>query len=82
MAKTYYHNLTKGIFNENCLDDAVEGSSIGDVIKMSFRGNALMIDLVKEDLDVENAGEHDWDRQQFIDLFKSYHKKLFINKTN
>lgn len=47
----YWHNLTKGWFNENDYGDAVENSEVGDVIKFSIRGNALMLDLNKVDLD-------------------------------
>lgn len=41
--KAYYHNLTKKWFNKNYYKDAVEYSDKGDIIKMSFRGNALLI---------------------------------------
>jgi hypothetical protein len=68
----YYHNLTKNWFNENDYIDAVESSSLGDVIKMSFRGNALMFDLLKEDLQIEDKGEHEWARKQFLDYFKQF----------
>ena len=70
---TYYHNLTQNWFNENDYGDAAENSEPGDIIKMSFRGNALMIDLLKEDLSIESKGEHDWARKQFLDKFKEYH---------
>jgi hypothetical protein len=76
---TYYHNLTKNWFNENDYGDAVENSEVGDIIKMSFRGNALVIDLLKEDLEIESKGEHDWARKQFLDYFKEFHDVDFQN---
>ena len=72
--KTYYHNLTKGWYNENDYGTAVENSNPGDIIKMSFRGNALLFDLLIEDHEIENKGEHDWARKQFLD----YQKELNI----
>ena len=80
MAKTYYHNITKGWYNENDCGDAVENSYVGDVIKMSFRGNALMIDLLYEDLEIESKGEHDWARKQFLNYFKEFHEEEFKKK--
>ena len=74
----YYHNLTKNWFNENDYGDAVENSEVGDVIKMSFRGNALVIDLLKEDLKIEDKGEHDWARKQFLEYFKKFHGVDFV----
>lgn len=82
--KTYYHNLTQGWFNVNSYGDAVESSDNGDIIKMSFRGNALIIDLFKIDLEVEDVGEHDWARNQFLEYFKELNDEEFynINKIN
>jgi hypothetical protein len=77
--KTYYHNLTKKWFNENDYHDAVENSEVGDIIKMSFRGNALIIDLLKEDLEIESKGEYQWARDKFLDYFKEHHKVNFID---
>jgi hypothetical protein len=76
---TYYHNLTKNWFNENDYADAVENSEVGDVIKMSFRGNALVIDLLKEDLEIESKSQHDFARKQFLDYFKEFHEVDFQN---
>ena len=92
MGKVYYHNLTKGWFNENDLTDAAEKSSAHDCIKLSFRGNALMIDLLKEDLKIESKGEYDWARADFMEAFQEVHghainspipspKKLICHKT-
>jgi hypothetical protein len=75
--QTYYHNLTKNWFNENDYGDAVENSEKGDLIKMSFRGNALLIDLKEVDLELEYKGEHDWARNQFIEYFKEFHEEDF-----
>ncbi len=71
--QTYYHNITRGWYNENDYGDAVENSEVGDVIKMSFRGNALMFDLIEVDLEIEYQGEHDWARKQFKKYFKKFH---------
>ena len=56
--KAYYHNLTKNWYNENSYNDAVENSEVGDQIKFTFRGNALVFDLLNEDLEIEDKGEH------------------------
>ena len=77
--KTCYHNITKNWFNENDYGDAVENSESGDIIKMSFRGNALVIDLINVDLSIEDKGEHDWARKQFLDYFKEFHGTDFLN---
>lgn len=74
---TYYHNLTQNWFNENDYVDAAENSDVGDIIKMSFRGNALMIDLIYEDLKIESKGEHDWAREQFFEKFEEFHGQKF-----
>jgi len=76
--QTYYHNLTKNWFNENDYGDAVENSDKGDIIKMSFRGNALMIDLKEIDSEIESEGEHDWVRNQFLERFKEFHEEDFF----
>ena len=76
--QTYYHNLTKNWFNENDYGDAVENSDKGDIIKMSFRGNALMIDLKEVDLKLESKGEHDWARNQFLEYFKEFYEDDFF----
>ena len=76
--QTYYHNLTKNWFNENDYGDAVENSDKGDIIKMSFRGNALMIDLKEVDLELESKGEHDWARNKFLKYFKEFHEDDFF----
>ena len=76
--QTYYHNLTKNWFNENDYGDAVENSDKGDIIKMSFRGNALMIDLKEIDSEIESEGEHDWARNQFLERFKEFHEEDFF----
>lgn len=68
--KTYYHNITKNWYNENDCYTAVENSDVGDVIKFSFRGNALVFDLFVEDPEIENKGEHEWARKQFLDYQK------------
>jgi len=80
-SKTYYHNLTKNWFNKSDYKDAVESSDIGDIIKISFSGNALVIDLIKEDLEIESKGEYAWARKQFLDYFKKFHEvDLIQNK--
>jgi len=74
----YYHNLTKGWFNENDYGDAVEKSDVGDIIKFSIRGSALIFDLQKEDSTIEYSGEYEYARDKFLDYFKKYHGKQFI----
>lgn len=69
----YYHNISQSWFNENDPYDAATKSKGGDIIKMSFRGNSLMFDLIKEDLKIEDKGEHDWAREQFLYHFKNFH---------
>ncbi|ROH98268.1 hypothetical protein EGI16_21565 [Chryseobacterium sp. G0240] len=76
--KTYYHNLTKGWSNENSYSDAAENSDVGDIIKMTFRGNALLIDLLNYDSEIEDNYEHNWAREQFLRAFKEYHETSFI----
>ena len=76
--KTYYHNITKGEYNINDYGDAVELSESTDVIKMSFRGNALMIDLTEFDSNLESEGEYDWARERFFDYFQEFHGKPFM----
>jgi len=78
--KTYYHNLTKKWFNKNDYGDAAESSEKGDIIKMSFRGNALIIDLKEVDLEIEDKGEHDWAREQFLNHFKEINGFDFFDK--
>lgn len=73
----YYHNLTKGWFNENDYVDAVENSDAGDLIKFSIRGSALMFDLLKEDSTIEYSGEYEWARDKFLDYFEEFHGQKF-----
>ena len=73
----YYHNISKDWYNENDVSDAAENSEVGDKIKISFRGNALMIDLLKEDLKIESKGEHEEERNKFLSYFKKYHNINF-----
>jgi hypothetical protein len=75
--QTYYHNITKNWFNQNDYGDAVENSDKADIIKMSFRGNALLIDLKEVDLEIEDKGEHNWARNQFLEYFKEFHEEDF-----
>ena len=76
--KTYYHNITKGEYNINDYGDAAEMSESTDLIKMSFRGNALMIDLTEFDPNLESEGEYDWARERFFDYFEEFHGKPFL----
>lgn len=75
----YYHNLTKGWFNENDYGDAVENSDAGDVIKFSIRGSALIFDLLKEDSTIEYSGEYEWARDKFVDYFEEFHGQNLQN---
>lgn len=64
----YYHNLTKGWFNENDFGDAAEQSDKGDDIKFSVRGNAQMFDL--KTLEPEDAKDYEFVKEQFTEHFK------------
>lgn len=75
--QVYYHNLTKGWFNENDYGDAVENSELGDIIKFSIRGSALIFDLLKEDSTIEYSGEYEWARDKFMDYFEEFHGQKF-----
>ncbi|WP_116787649.1 hypothetical protein [Flavobacterium psychrotrophum] len=71
MGKIYYHNLTKGIFNENDLGDAVESADPGDVIKFTARGCAIVFDI---NAPAEDEGEeYDYVREDFKRYFDEYH---------
>lgn len=76
-SKTFYHNITKGWFNVNDRGDAAEMSEPGDIIKMSFAGNALMFDLIETDLKIELKGEYDWAREEFLKCFREFHEEEF-----
>lgn len=69
MAAIYYHNITKGWFNENDLEDAIFESSPNDIVKFSERGNALLFDINTEDSDIESTGEYSYVRKEWKDRF-------------
>ena len=73
----YYHNLTKGWFNENSYTDAAENSDAGDVIKFSERGNALLFDLMEENPEIESNGEYNWARNQFLDHYREVNEEVY-----
>jgi hypothetical protein len=73
LIKALYHNLTKNWFNESDYGDAAENSEARDKIKISFQGNALLFDLLKEDPNIEFNGENNWAREQFLNAFKEFH---------
>ena len=75
--KTYWHNLTKGFFNENDLSDAVENSSKDDIIKFSVRGNALIFDLRIFLWEIEDEGDNNHRREEFLKYFEEFHCEKF-----
>jgi len=92
MSKVYYHNLTKGWFNENDRNEAAANSEAHDYVKFSIRGNSLMHDVLREDEELESKGEYTWVRNDFFEAFKELHgvefnhhlscpKKLICHKT-
>jgi len=66
MSKYYYHNITKGIFNENCITDAVENSDKNDLIKFSVRGCAIMYDI--RTLEEDDFNEYEYIKEEFFKL--------------
>lgn len=78
MGKVYYHNITKCWYNENDIIDAVENTSIGDVIKFSISGNALLFDMDKIDRSTELNDEYSWVRLQFNELFEQHKQNNFL----
>ena len=65
-----YHNLTKNRFNETDLEDAVYNSSVGDIIKFTMSGDALIYDL-KDDKEYPSV------RTNFLDLFEEVNEVPF-----
>ena len=76
--RAYWHNLTQGWFNENDLGDAVENSNKKDVIMFSIRGNALMLDLRKEDKLLESYNEFKHIREEFFNYFEHFHCEKLV----
>lgn len=80
--KTYFHNLTKGLFNQNDIDDAVESSEVGDKILFSHRDSGALMYDVKEynpsiaDENYESCHhrhEYDYIRNEFKARFLEFH---------
>lgn len=71
----FYHNLTKNWFNETDLEDAVYNSSMGDVIKFTFSGSAMIYDL-KDDREYPSI------RTEFLDLFEEVNEIKFLLTMN
>lgn len=71
----YIHNITKGFYNEE-LSDAVELSEVGDVIKFSIAGSALVIDLIT--LEEDRLNEFEYVKEMFLNRFTQFHEEIFI----
>lgn len=48
--KLYYHNVTKGIYNETDLGDLKDNYSDGDTIVSTQSGNAIVTELSKTEV--------------------------------
>ena len=72
--KIFIHNITKGFYNEE-LGDAVEKSDKGDLIKFSYAGCSLMIDLIT--LKEDKFNEYQYVKDRFLEYFKEFHEESF-----
>lgn len=73
--KTYWHNVTKNVWNVNCLVDIVEQSDPYDDIRFSRRGSALVYDL--RYMSDEELEEFEHVRVEFVNWFKNFHEVDF-----
>ena len=71
MISYWFHNITKGIYNESHLDDFIECVDEGDVIKFTENGNALIRDLY-ELTKYEDVSDHINIRSEFFEKHKQY----------
>ncbi len=78
MGAIYYHNITKGWYNEEDMGDAVESSKKGDVIKFSVRGCSVVYDL--KTLEGDDFDEYGWIRRHLCDYFKEFWEEDFYEK--
>lgn len=70
MISYWFHNVTKGIYNESDLDDFIECVDNGDVIKFTENGNSLIRDLY-EITKYEGEGDHDNIREEILEKLKA-----------
>jgi hypothetical protein len=73
----YWHNITKGEYNINCIIDASESCAKGDKIMISCRGNALMIDLETLSDGEDIWSEYEYAKQEFLELYKNVAEEDF-----
>jgi hypothetical protein len=66
--RVYWHNLTRGWFNESELDEFIEIYDPGDVIMFSIAGNALIYSLTNRNDDEDR--EFDYVRREFLDTYQ------------
>ena len=71
MISYWFHNITKGIYNESDLEDFVETVDDGDIIKFTENGNALIRDF-HELTKYESEGDHDNIRKDFFEKLEEY----------
>ena len=75
--KVYFHNVTQGIYNINDLTDAVEMCELGDDIKFSIRGSALMYDLQTLSDGDDVCREYQYIKDNFCKHFLYFHEENF-----
>ena len=75
MISYWFHNITKGIYNESDLGDFVECVDDGDIIKFTENGNALIRDLYIK-TKYESEGDHDNIRNEFFEKLKDYKSNI------
>jgi hypothetical protein len=71
MISYWFHNITKGIYNESHLDDFIECIDDGDIIKFTENGNALIRDLF-EITKYEDISEHKNIREEIFKKYRFY----------
>lgn len=67
----YWHNITKGEYNQNCIVDATDNYQTGDKIMFSYRGNALMIDLETLSDGEDTWREYEWVKKEWDEIINS-----------
>lgn len=70
---TFWHNITKDIYNEPTLAEFVETVEHGDTIQFSRAGNALLFDMTEVTVD----DDFYFVCEEFEQAFKECHKEPF-----
>lgn len=71
MISYWFHNITKGIYNESDIDDFIECIDDGDIIKFTENGNALVRDLF-EITKYEDPSDHEDIRKEIFEKYHAY----------